>query len=69
MSAPAVDREKVQERFDYWTKKLRLTPGWDVKLEWVEDPAWTKTGHRPRADAPEAVPSGPGDGVPHHQQF
>ncbi len=44
MSAPAVDREKVQERFDYWTKKLRLTPGWDVKLEWVEDPAWTKTG-------------------------
>ena len=44
MSAPAVDREKVQERFDYWTKKLRLTPGWDVKLEWVEDPAGTKTG-------------------------
>ena len=44
MSAPAVDREKVQERFDYWTKKLRLTPGWDVKLEWVEDPAWSKTG-------------------------
>lgn len=44
MSAPAVDREKLQERFDYWTKKLRLNPGWDVKLEWVEDPAWPKTG-------------------------
>lgn len=44
MSAPAVDREKLQERFDYWTKKLRITPGWDVKLEWVKDPAWPKTG-------------------------
>ena len=44
MSAPAVDREQLQERFDYWTKKLRLTPGWDVRLEWVEDPAWRKTG-------------------------
>lgn len=43
MSTP-IDREKLQERFDYWTKKLRLTPGWDVKLEWVEDPEWSKTG-------------------------
>ena len=43
MSAP-VDRERMWERFDYWCKKLRLTPGWDVKLEWVEDPAWPKTG-------------------------
>ena len=44
MSASTVDREKLQERFDYWCGKLRLTPGWDVCLEWVEDPAWPKTG-------------------------
>ena len=44
MSAPAIDREWLQERFAYWCKKLRLTPGWDVRLEWVEDPAWRKTG-------------------------
>ena len=39
-----VDREKFQERFDVWTKKLRLVPGWDVRLEWVDDPQWRKTG-------------------------
>lgn len=43
MSTP-IDREKVQERFDGWTKKLRLVPGWDVRLEWVDDPRWRKTG-------------------------
>lgn len=43
MSA-AIDREKIQERFAYWCGKLRLTPGWDVKLEWVDDPGWRKTG-------------------------
>lgn len=43
MSAPA-DRAKLQERFAYWCGKLRLTPGWDVKLEWVDDPDWSKTG-------------------------
>ena len=24
--------------------KLRLTPAWDIKLEFVEDPQWRKTG-------------------------
>lgn len=43
MSAPA-DKVKLTERFDYWCKKLRLTPGWDVRLEWVDDPDWRKTG-------------------------
>ena len=43
MSTP-VNRESVQERFAYWCGKLRLTPGWDVKLEWVDDPDWPKTG-------------------------
>ena len=37
-------REKIEERFAYWTKKLRLVPAWDIRLEWVEDPAWRKTG-------------------------
>ena len=40
----AIDKERLQERFNYWCKKLRLTPGWDVRLEWVDDPEWHKTG-------------------------
>ena len=40
----AIDREKLAECFGYWCKKLRLTPGWDVRLEWVENPGWPKTG-------------------------
>lgn len=39
-----MDREQVQRLFDQYCRKLRLTPGWDVKLEFVEDPAWPKTG-------------------------
>ena len=30
--------------FDKYCKKLRITPVWDVKLEFVEDPSWSKTG-------------------------
>lgn len=43
MSAP-IGKAKLQERFAYWCGKLRLTPGWDVRLEWVDDPGWPKTG-------------------------
>ncbi len=39
-----MDRKKCREIFDTWCKKLRLTPGWDVSLEFVEDPQWRKTG-------------------------
>ena len=39
-----MDREYIQTLFDRWIQKLRLTPAWDVKLEFVEDPAWPKTG-------------------------
>ncbi len=39
-----MDREKCREIFEKWCKKLRLTPGWDVRLEFVEDPQWRKTG-------------------------
>jgi len=40
----AIDKEKLQERFGFWCKKLRLVHGWDVRLEWVNDPEWRKTG-------------------------
>ena len=39
-----MDREYIQTLFDRWIQKLRLIPAWDVKLEFVEDPAWPKTG-------------------------
>ena len=39
-----INREEVQALFDKWTKKLRLVPAWDIRLQWVEDPAWRKTG-------------------------
>lgn len=39
-----IDREEALRLFDKWCKKLRLVPDWDVKLEWVEDPQWRKTG-------------------------
>ena len=39
-----IDREYVQSLFEKWSKKLRIVPCWDVKLEFVEDPAWRKTG-------------------------
>ena len=39
-----MDRQAVTALFEKYVKKLRITPAWDVKLEWVEDPAWPKTG-------------------------
>ena len=39
-----VDREHVRAIFDKYVAKLRITPPWDVKLEFVEDPEWKKTG-------------------------
>ncbi|MDO5325186.1 MAG: hypothetical protein Q4G00_00550 [Clostridia bacterium] len=38
------DREQAQALFDKWVRKLRVYPAWDVRLEWVEDPDWRKTG-------------------------
>jgi len=37
-------KEKMEALLEKWTKKLRLIPDWDVALQWVEDPAWRKTG-------------------------
>ena len=39
-----MDKEKPTVLFEKYIQKLRITPAWDVRLELVEDPAWTKTG-------------------------
>lgn len=39
-----MDREKITALFEKYVRKLRITPAWDVKLEFVEDPEWRKTG-------------------------
>ena len=39
-----MDKAYLREIFDKYCKKLRIVPAWDVKLEFVEDPAWRKTG-------------------------
>lgn len=35
---------ELERLFEKWCRKLRITPTWDVKLEFVHDPAWKKTG-------------------------
>ena len=39
-----MEKEKLNELFEKWCKKLRIFPAWDVKLEFVDDPEWRKTG-------------------------
>ena len=39
-----IDKNETQRLFEKWCKKLRIVPGWDVLLEFVEDPQWRKTG-------------------------
>jgi hypothetical protein len=39
-----VDEERILKLFDYWCKKLRVHAYWDVKLEFITDPDWRKTG-------------------------
>ncbi|MCI8600996.1 MAG: hypothetical protein HFE45_05300 [Oscillospiraceae bacterium] len=39
-----LDKQALEAAFGRWCGKLRLVPGWDVKLSWVEDPGWRKTG-------------------------
>lgn len=39
-----MDREKITALFETYIRKLRITPAWDIRLEFVEDPAWPKTG-------------------------
>ena len=37
-------KEEITALFDKYTKKLRIASNWDVKLEFVEDLKWRKTG-------------------------
>ncbi len=39
-----MEKAKLQELIEKYCRKLRITPGWDVKLELVDDPAWSKSG-------------------------
>ena len=39
-----MEKEKLNELKEKWCKKLRIVPAWDVKLEFVDDPEWRKTG-------------------------
>ena len=39
-----MDRTEIQNLFDKWCRKLRIVPTWDVRLEFVDDPNWRKTG-------------------------
>ena len=37
-------RQELTELFERYCKKLRITPAWDVRLQFVEDASWPKTG-------------------------
>ena len=39
-----MDRAAANALFEKYVRKLRITPPWGVRLEFVEDPAWQKTG-------------------------
>ena len=40
----SLQREEITVLFEKWCRKLRVVPSWDIRLEFVEDPAWRKTG-------------------------
>ena len=37
-------QQELSKIFEKYCKKLRITPAWDVKLQFVEDTSWPKTG-------------------------
>ncbi len=39
-----MQKNEIQRLVDKYSAKLRITPVWDIKIEFVEDPAWRKTG-------------------------
>ncbi|WMJ87220.1 hypothetical protein [Anaerocolumna sp. MB42-C2] len=39
-----VDENKIIQSFENWCKKLRISPGWDIRIEFVDDINWRKTG-------------------------
>ena len=38
------DEDKIFQSFEFWCKKLRVSPYWDIRLEFVDDINWRKTG-------------------------
>jgi len=38
------EKQALTALFEKYIRKLRITPAWDIRLEFVEDPAWPKTG-------------------------
>ncbi|MBQ8836771.1 MAG: hypothetical protein IJ002_04610 [Clostridia bacterium] len=39
-----MDKNELKLIVDKWSKKLRITPNWDIVLELVNDVNWSKTG-------------------------
>lgn len=39
-----MDKAEIIALFEKYIRKLRITPAWDVRLEFVDDPTWQKTG-------------------------
>jgi len=39
-----MDKQALTNLFEKYIRKLRITPAWDIRLEFVEDPTWNKTG-------------------------
>lgn len=39
-----MEEKQLEAVFDKWCKKLQLVPDWSIKLEFVTDPSWPKTG-------------------------
>ena len=39
-----MSKEELTALFEKYIRKLRITPSWDVRLEFVEDESWPKTG-------------------------
>jgi hypothetical protein len=44
MGGETMDKRMLEKRFEYWCKKLRITPHWSVKLEFVDSEVFKKTG-------------------------
>ena len=39
-----MNKSYLQSLFDKYCRKLRIVPDWDVKLEFINDSSWMKTG-------------------------
>ncbi len=39
-----MSKEEIRKLFEKYIRKLRITPAWDIRLEFVEDESWPKTG-------------------------